>query len=157
MVFAADRELAGFDLGHFEPMLERMASIVELKYGFGYRRSFEFGPDVYALGMGAGLGYSDADIAERDRIGAWFRERMHDNRHRIGYLREVYPLNVISAPHLEQRIDGLALADWIAAEPNRGSLRQLAGGAMLWWIDDADADSVRAQLIPTGLLIAYQR
>jgi hypothetical protein len=153
--FCCGQAIRGLDLGYFEPMLERIGRIVALKYGIGYLRSFQLGPDIYAYGMVTGLGYSGEAMAEADRIGSWFRERMEANRHLAGCLRDVYPLNVISQKHLAQRVDGSSLADWIGASPARGTLRSLPGGATLWRIDESNIEPVRAALVSAGLLIAY--
>jgi hypothetical protein len=155
MDFCCDRTVQGVDLGYFERLLDRMSQLLTLRYGLGYFRSFDLGPDIYAAGMVTGIGYSKEEMAEADRIGAWFRERMAQNRHLSGYLRDVYPLNVISDKHLSQRVGGVRLADWIGRSSARGTLRQLPGGATLWRIDEANVEGVRNTLAPTGLLIAY--
>jgi hypothetical protein len=155
MVFCCDQSIGGVDLSYFEQLLEGIAQTVRIPYGIGYLRSFEFGPSFYAAGMVTGIGYSKEEMAEADRIGAWFRERMAQNRHLSGYLRDVYPLNVISDKHLSQRVGGVRLADWIGRSSARGTLRQLPGGATLWRIDEANVEGVRNTLAPTGLLIAY--
>jgi hypothetical protein len=105
--------------------------------------------------MVAGIGYSKEETVIRDRIGAWFRERMATNRHLSGYLRDVYPLNVLCETHLSQRIGGVPLGDWIGKRSARGELRPLAGGAALWRIDEENVQQVLDELAPSGLLIAY--
>ena len=107
--FGCDKALAGIDLEFLEEVIGQFSQIVQLRYGIGYVKQFEFGPCVYAHGMVSGLGYSREDLIKADRIGAWFRERMAGNRHLAGLLRDVYPLNVISEPHLQQRVAGLPL------------------------------------------------
>lgn len=153
--FGCDQALAGIDLDFLEEVIGQFSQIVQLRYGIGYVKQFEFGPCVYAHGMVSGFGYSREDLIKADRIGAWFRERMAGNRHLAGLLRDVYPLNVISEPHLSQRVEGLPLADWIRQLRLRGTLRSLPGGATLWRIDEANIESVRAPLADAGLLIAY--
>jgi hypothetical protein len=155
MAFCCDQTIRGLDLNYFVGLLERIARIVQLCYGIGYLRSFELGPSIYASGLGIAAGFSDEEMAEADRIGAWFREIIGANRHMRGYLRDVYPLNVISEPHLSQRVGGMPLADWIGQSPQRGTLRSLPGDAWIWRIDESNVDAVRAELVQTGLLIAY--
>lgn len=153
--FGCDQSLANIHLDYFEELVDQLSQSIRLRYGIGYVKQFEFGPGNYAHGMVSGLGYSREDMAKGDRIGAWFRERLDNSRHLTGYLRDVYPLNVISEPHLSQRVEGRALADWIGQSPARGTLRGLPGGASLWRIDEANIDGVRTVLIKAGLLIAY--
>lgn len=155
MVLCCDQTMAGIGLDYFEGLLDRIARHLQLCYGIGYLRPFNLGPSIYAAGMNTTSDYSDEAMAEAHRIGSWFRERIGENRHRTGHLRDVYPLNVISAPHLSQRVDGLALSDWIGRESWRGTLRTLPGEAAVWRIEEAHVERVRAELIPTGLLIAY--
>jgi hypothetical protein len=157
MIFCCDQSIRGLDLDYFDRMLDRIGEMVSLRYGIGYVRTFELGPSVYAAGMVTGIGYNKKEIAEADRIGAWFRERMARNRHLTGYLRDVYPLNVISEKHLSQSVAGVRLADWIEKSPARGTLRALAGDATLWRIDETHVEAVRAELAPSGILIAYPR
>jgi hypothetical protein len=155
MTFCCDQTIRGIELNFFEPLLERIGTTVALQYGSGYLRLRESGPSAYASGMAAGMGYSTEELAEADRIATWFYERPGKKRHLMGLLRDVYPLNVISEPHLEQRVEGLPLADWIRQSPSRGTLRSLPRGAWLWRIDEANIESVRASLADAGLLIAY--
>jgi hypothetical protein len=155
MTFCGDQTMRGVDLNFFESFLERIGATVGLQYGIGYLRSFEFGPSAYAYGMSVGFGYTGEDMAKSDRIAAWFHDQARAKRHLHGFLRDVYPLNVISEPHLEQRVEGLPLADWIKQSPSRGTLRSLPRGAWLWRIDEANTETVRAPLADAGLLIAY--
>jgi len=155
MDFCCDQAIRGLDLNYFEGLLDRIGLLVKLCYGIGYLRSFELGPDIYACGMGTTSGFSDEEMAEADRIGSWFRERLAGNRHLSGYLRDVYPLNVLSEPHLSRRVDGIPLAEWISQSQKRGTLRELPGNACVWRIDESNVDGVRAEMIKTGLLIAY--
>ena len=71
-----------------------------------------------------------------------------------GYLRDIYPLNVLSAPHLHMPVNGVPLADWIRVSADRGTLRPLAGGAWLWRIDEPHVPAITAELEQAGLLIA---
>ena len=155
MYFCCDQALSGVSFEYFERLLERAAILIKLNYAIGYLRQFELGPAIYASGMVTGLGYSDEEMAEADRIGSWFRERLARKRHLSGHLRDVYPLNVLSGPHLSQRVGGLPLADWIGQSRAHGTLRSLTGGAAVWRIEESNVDHVRAELAKTGLLIAY--
>ncbi len=110
-----DMALANVDLVTGRRLVEALARHVKLRYGIGYARTVELGPELYAHGIVSGLGYSDADMAEADRTGSWFNERIDFNRHLQGLLRDVYPLNVLSAPHLAQPVGGVPLGEWIAA------------------------------------------
>ncbi len=147
-----DWTLANVDLKLCLPLFHAFARHIKLRYGIGFHRTFRLGPAPYALGIITGLDYSDK---EADRIGSWFKEQMNRNRHLQGYLRDVYPLNVLSAPHLAQPVAGVPLGQWIAASPERGTLTSLPNDAWLWLVEEQHIDIVRSELIAAGLLIAY--
>jgi hypothetical protein len=155
MYFCAGVELTQLGMDYMANLVERISHLTNLTYGIGYTRAFRDGPDLYALGMATNSEYSPEGMRAADRVGAWFRERIGQNRHRQGYLRDVYTLNVISQPHLEMPVHGTPLGEWIGQTPHRGTLRPLAGGAWLWRVDDAQVPCVQAQLEAAGLLIAH--
>lgn len=154
MYFCCGVSVAQLGLDYMAGLIERIAGLTQLSYGIGYTLPFHAGPEIYALGMATGPDDSQQGKILADRTCAWFRERIGQNRHRQGYLRDVYPLNVVSQPHLEMPVHGMALGEWIRHAPQRGSLRPLAGGAWLWRIEDAQVASVQAELEAAGLLIA---
>lgn len=154
MYFCASAQLGGTTFEELELLATQLSKMCELRYGIGYRRPFSLGPDLYALGMNTAPDYSEAGMLASDRIGAWFRERIDQNRHLQGYLRDVYPMNVLSDPHLRMPVNGVALADWIRTSADRGTLRPLAGGAWLWRVDEQHVPAITAELEQAGLLIA---
>lgn len=154
MCFCAGVELTKLGIDYMANLVERISHLTNLTYGIGYTRAFRDGPDLYALGMGTNPDYSPEGRRAADRVGAWFRERIGQNRHLLGYLRDVYPLNVISQPHLDMPVNGMPLGEWIRHAADRGTLRPLAGGAWLWRIEDAQVANVQAELEAAGLLIA---
>lgn len=140
---------------HFETLLARIAQSVHLTYGIGYSLPFSAGPTCYATGMVVDCDYTAASIAQADRVGSWFRERLGINRHLQGLLRDVYPLNVLSEKHLSQRVESATLREWVNRSSERGTLQELPGGATLWTVEPAHEAAVRQTLIQAGLLIAY--
>ena len=123
-------------------------------YGIGFQRRLMEGPTLYAYGMSAGLGYSGADRIEMSRIGTWMRERMAQNRHKTGMLRDVYPLNLLTQVHLEQEVERQSLHDWISRSTARGQLVDLGGGQWIWRLADDLIEKVRVSLRSAGLIIA---
>ncbi len=97
MIFCFGEDVAPGSVGTFKNLLRPMCEITGQVYGIGYSRSFELGPDLYAYGMASGLGYSERDMREADRIGAWLRNRMGPKRHQEGWLRDVYSLNILTS------------------------------------------------------------
>jgi hypothetical protein len=131
-----------------------MAGIFGPVYGIGYQRPFAKGPALYAYGMSAGLGYSGTDRIEMNRIGAWMRERMAQNRHKNGMLRDIYSLNLLTQTHLDQEVERHSLHEWIEETQERGQLVDLGNKQWIWRLPDALIDNVRSSLRSAGLIIA---
>lgn len=147
MVFCYPQDMAGIGLNFLAGMARTLAQELQLTYGIGYQRDFDLGPDLYAYGLDTGLEYSPEDMAEGDRIAAWLHERMNKrNRHLAGLLRDVYPLNVLSRPHVERRIGEQAFGAWIEAAPDRGRLEPLANDAWLWTVPEERLLPVREEI-----------
>jgi len=153
MLFCWSQALAGVPLSFCEDILRRVSAEVTLTYGIGYEREFVLGPEMYAVGFIAGLNVGRQNEAERDRIGAWMRERLNSRRHLQGLFRDIYRLNVVYSLHLSRVIGGLALARWIEESRNRGVLRAIDNGAWVWELSDEQIPLVRSDLLNAGLLI----
>jgi hypothetical protein len=153
MLFCFAQDLAYVGLAYFEEIAQALAKEVTLKYGIGYNRDFKFGPDLYAHGLVAGLGYSSKDIEQADRISTWMHERSRENRHLRGYLRDVYPLNIISSCHLTRDVKGISLEQWINEDPSRGHIAQLSDDAWLWKIPEHHLAEVHTELQSSGCTI----
>ncbi len=78
----------------------------------GFGTGCGFSPAVHAPNPGA---TADQSVARAKLRLSWFSRNWNPgfwaNRRLAGYLRDAYPLNVVSEPHLSQRVDGLPLAD----------------------------------------------
>ena len=137
--------------------LRELALFLGPAYGIGFQRDLMKGPDAYAYGMAAGLGYMDNDRIEADRIGRWFRERLSnggENRHLSGLLRDIYHLNLLTDSHIAQYIEGGNLQTWINRDPARGKIESLCEGQWIWSLEQSQIEPVRAVLSAHNLLIA---
>lgn len=130
-----------------------LSSVCNPTYGIAYQRTFKLGPDLYAYGMSAGLGFGDLDMEEADRIGAWARERRGAMRHIHRLLRDVYPMNLVSREHLNAPISDTTLREWISADSRRGILRSCSGDVSLWIVTREAIREIRSALKTAGLLI----
>lgn len=139
-------------------LIAPLAARVSLPYGFGYTLPFRRGPGLDSLGLEAGLPSgvkrSAEDRQEAARIANWGRDLRGRKRHLQGLLRDLYPVNLISAPHLAKTVQGRPLAEWVAAAPGRGTLVPLAGGLWQWRLAPEEVAQVRPTLVAEGLLIA---
>jgi hypothetical protein len=137
-------------------VLKELAALLGPAYGIGFNRGFTFGPDLYVYGMVTGYGYGPADRIKSDLVADWFREVLPDgpNRQRNGLLRDLYPLNLLTARHLARPVGDATLESWIGAAEGRGRLEVLFSGQWLWSLDESVITSVRRVLAENGLLIA---
>src|SRR5579859_7119649 len=76
------------------------------RYGIGYVRAMAKSPSFYAVGVLGGSAYPYADESQEDldRVGAWLHEKLGRKRYLHGYLRDVYPVNLLSEEHVNARI-----------------------------------------------------
>lgn len=146
MIFCYPQDSAGIGLTFLAGIVRTLAQELQLTYGIGYQRDFDLGPDLYAYGLVTGLEYGPEDMAEGDRIAAWMHEQMDRNRHLTGLLRDVYPINVLSRPHVERPIAGQAFGQWIETAPDRGRLEPLANDAWLWTVPEERLLPVRTEI-----------
>jgi hypothetical protein len=146
-------QICKYSLDSFEGVVRTLAKEVHLKYGIGYQRDFNLGPEMYAYGLVVGLKYSPQEMAEGDRNAAWMHERPGAIRHLQGYFRDVYPLNILSSQLLSREVRNLHLARWIQQTSDRGHLAQLSDEAWLWRIAESHLAVVKADLQQAGCTI----
>jgi len=143
--FAADEK----SLGAFERLLPQLLEVVTPKYGIGYVRDFKKGPDLFAYGMTSGLGYSDAEMEEKDRIAAWFHQTPEE---RTARLRDIFPMNILSRPLLNLPVNGATLQNWIDRAPERGTLTEIKNDVWLWKVESENIPANRTKLIAQELI-----
>lgn len=151
--FAANVDLdAKAGLNHNN--LFEIMSVLCAPYGIGFRRRLSLGPIFYAVGIVKGLGYSELEMIEAEKIGKWLRERIGDRRHLLGYLRDVYERNVLSSAHIAQTVRGLAFENWVEAQLYRGDISQI-GQNYLWIVAPENISIVRDELNSVGMILCY--
>jgi hypothetical protein len=69
----------------------------------------------------------------------------------------VYPVNVISSKHLEIRVGGVVLKDWIGESAGRGKLEALTSSTWLWYVEADQLEGVNKSLGEAGILISWKR
>ncbi len=155
-VVAVDRNLV-------ENVTELVDSISELVFdytGCCYAHAFDFpsayGPDYYLASVGAvPKGYSTLDNkAYVDRITRWRDNVWHEGmRPSDGYLREVYPINFVLQAHLEQKINGRNLSEYMKSVGNLIEVNRRPG-LYRWDVDEASIHIVRDELEQSGLILS---
>ncbi len=138
------------------PVARILAQSLKPNYGIGYNREHRLGPDFYAGGICMGLGYTESEEEEKMNISFW-SDAVADHIWRKGVLRDVYPWNFLTKPHLAKQIHGIPLKKWIRQSIGRGTVDVLCKGINLWKVPEVDIPSVRSALRKAGALYQWRQ
>lgn len=123
-------------------------------YVFEY--PFVFSPLAYS----SGLSYSPSfkkwgDHTDRDaeRVANWSNHCYQGQRGSEGYMRDIYPMNLIGPEHLGMVIGKIKLENWISQDPTRGRLLP-CHGKVLWIIKGKEIRSVQTELDQFEILLS---
>ncbi|OJW51790.1 MAG: hypothetical protein BGO67_07045 [Alphaproteobacteria bacterium 41-28] len=152
LVLCWDDQIIRFERGYLETLAKDLYTYLQPAYGYGYQREFRQGPTFYPFGVLSGI---DAFSEEAKQITQWSIEYgRSDGNYRIGMFRDIYPINFLSKPHLDQKIGNQTLQCWIESSPQHGELHTLINNKLWsWWIPEDNIATVREELKPMGLLI----
>ncbi|HQS85134.1 MAG TPA: hypothetical protein PLY23_09635 [Alphaproteobacteria bacterium] len=154
LILACDNQLFPFKKNLINKITAELGAFFGPNYGYAYQRLFKLGPTWYPFGTIQGLDW-DKDRKEREDITKWNNEyRMSDGKYKIGDLRDIYPMNLLSKTHQNLKIDSLPFFEWIKADSKRGSLTALNDSLWAWWVDPDNIPSVRESLRPLGWMLA---
>jgi hypothetical protein len=121
-------------------------------YGIGYNREYKIGPTFYVRGAGyigapdVKMPISGPELEEEVRHGHWGRLGIQKHVYREGVIRDVYPWNFLTTPHLEARVGNCSLHDWIQQDAQRGHLKLLNQGVWLWEVAESNIPIIRPDL-----------
>ena len=128
------------------------------QYGFGYAR--EYGnPDYFALSY-----VNKTSIKAIDRP-SWVRSAAlgsntsagnpatHRDRYARRLIVDVFPVNVLSDAHLQQKVGGESLKEWILRTTGPESLIQVEPRCFTWVVPASQTASVSARLKASGMMI----
>lgn len=138
----------------FDEIVAKILNLAKLDYGIFYQRSANKGPACYAYGMTSGLGYSENEMKEADRIAKWMHLSVNE---RSKCLRDVYRINLLSEVHLSMKVkdnQSKNLHEWIQ-ENDRGILKKYNERFWIWRIDESKLDEIREYLGLKGLLQCF--
>lgn len=146
---------------NWEPIAIRAIECVRPAYGIAFERTLMNGPIWYALGVNFGRPDDRPPIGdEYDRtrsISRWSSIGMPNEVYREGLLRYVYRWNFLTRPQLDREIEGVSLAEWIQADPRRGTLAQFADDVWLWEVENGELDWIRDQLHDANAIFDWRR
>jgi hypothetical protein len=159
---AARSSLATLSGGSMLPLARTLAPDLKPEYGIGYARPHRLGPAMYAVGIcqgfgpgGFGVDLNEAEREEADSISRW-GDGLAGRVWRQGVLRDVYPWNFLTGPHLAKQVGGVPLEQWIRQDARRGSLSLLCDGVSLWEVAGANIPEVRRVLRQAGIVFDWK-
>lgn len=156
-VVAARSSLATLSQASMFPLAQSMIRELKPEYGIGYTRLLNEGPDLYAVGIGVGdgLGQSESEREEALRRARW-SDAMSEHLWDQGLLRDVYPWNFLTQPHLSRAVKELTLQQWITQEPERGTLQQVGEGVLMWNVPLARIADIRKELQDNDVIFNWR-
>lgn len=126
-------------------------------YGIGYTRERREGPLLYVIGIGQGIGPSSGEAYEkRVEEGHWGGLGMERQVYREGVIRDVYPWNFLTNPHLEAKVNNISLQDWIQQDEIRGNLCPLHNGMWLWKVAKQNILTIRSTLWEAKIIFNWK-
>jgi hypothetical protein len=133
------------------------------QYGFGFAR--EYGsPDYFAVGYVYKSGVREMDQVDGVRLTVCSNDRKRDPAQRPGRHREVrspildvFPMNVLSDTHLQQKLGEASFKEWILQNTGPESLTQIGPRCFAWFVPASRTERVSAQLQKFGLTIASEQ
>ncbi len=125
-------------------------------YGFGYAR--EYGsPDYFAVGYAYQHGKRALDRSEWIRRAASINGRADNPAKPQGppwqarsVLLDIFPLNILTDIHLQQKLGEQSLKEWITEETGPGSLLEIEPRCYAWFVPPAQTFSMGTQLRRLG-------
>ncbi|MEZ6143438.1 MAG: hypothetical protein R3B84_22955 [Zavarzinella sp.] len=132
-------------------LIQSIADSTGSKYGISYQRSFDKGPEWYALGIGTGDENSPEESLEVERHGRWGL-RMDDEEIYKGSIRDLYPYNYVNDFQLKLMIGEMRLKDFITADANHGSLITFNSTLSLWRVTEEQIARIRPLAVESGII-----
>ena len=148
----------------FAPHITLLKSLAQIdvvpQYGFGYMR--EYGsPDYLAAGRAykhrtRSIDHADGgrpSVLNNDRDGNQV-ESAEAYRHAHRLIPDVFPLNVLSDSHMQQKLGGTTFKEWILQNTGLTSLTQIGPRCFTWFVPPSRTAALSAQLNEFGAIIS---
>jgi hypothetical protein len=151
---------ADFDIDHHAfglQLIKDISQFCEFEYGIGFERRYVWGPHMYCLGAIYTGSREEVPDPERKQITCWMNKYGYpDGKYKVGDLRDIYPYNMLTEPHLLRQVGSQNLKDWILSNPKHGTLEKVTDKHWLWSIDPEQIPMIQETLEPTGILLCYK-
>ncbi len=163
VTFHLDEAATDDSLRVYETVAGILVNALQPIYGIGYTMPYYWGPRAFATGTISSR-YAIADKTfygapeQMKRQAQAFRgEYLADNdrRNLDHMLRDVFEINFLSKGHLERRVEGRALKDWIG-ENAVGKLQQLTSVCWRWDVPLEKIERIRRVLIEAGSTVVKE-
>jgi hypothetical protein len=161
LFFALPRGLAKEFVPHVTLLRLLAQAHIVPRYGFGYTREYGVDCDYLAVGYAYQRGTRTRDEADWVRLSAGGgdrarkpTERADQIRRARGLILDVFPMNVLSENHLQQKVGGTSFKEWILQNTGPESLQRIAPRCFAWFVPAGQTSSVSAQLNEFGPIIA---
>lgn len=152
LVMCFDDNILKFSCEVFEKLTKDIDGFFKPKYGYAYQREFTKGPSFYPFGVIGGN--AKLSTKEETTIAKWNHHYRYDHSpYKIGDLRDIYTMSLLSEAHLNQPVFDTILKAWIKSSSDHGELKPLTNTLWKWWVPEGLIDSVREELRPTGIVI----
>jgi hypothetical protein len=138
------------------PFVLDVATVFPIRYGYHYEIDAIYGPAYHAVGLFQvraghdGVDAPQTPAGERERTSAW-RNRS-ERLMPLGHLRDVFPLNFLTTIHRQRKMENTPLFEWIAADPSRGTLQEIAIGLWAWQVPSGRCAELGNEFEAAGML-----
>lgn len=148
------------------PFVKFIVKTLKPAYGIGYTRPHRLGPGTYAIGICQGFGpkgwgvpgqISDEEEAEMEKISRWGHTGMPAKIWQRGLLRDVYPWNFLSGPHLKRSVGVVTLEQWIMEDVQRGHLEHLNDRLWFWEVPAINLEAIRKALQAEDIIFDWTK
>ena len=140
-----------FDIDQCVEIIRLFSATVALGYGFTH-----VAPQSIATFFSAGVVVVGDPDQLRGNRATVLREGLGFGDHRLGLVHDIYELNVLAPVHMERRIGGKSLREWIGAG-ERGRLIDVSANNSVWLVPDALQASIRNEFAFAELLFPPRR
>ena len=135
-----------------EQLILPVSGMIDVQYGYAYRKSPEDGPFGYGLGFIHLPDDKEMPEPEKETIVQW---NNHSEEIEKGRLRDLFQENLLSKVHLERKLSSGTFKDWIGDHKDDMELEKFTKGIQLLSVKKQNYTERRAELADDDMLISY--
>lgn len=129
-------------------ILRKLCEFSKIDYGFCFDMDLKYGPGCYVSGMLVDRLSKILDEFERESSSLWFNFQPEAIKAvKKGKLRYIYEYNLINLNHIERKVQGRSLGDWISLSADNGKLEKLTDDLFIWSVLPSQLDFIVKVLI----------